>query len=180
MEPLSPTSTKEEIADRMILANDDMAMMKKDCPTFPINEQMLQTFFRNKDGTLSQRPKAKRGTVFERDGRVFEQAWCDGHQRWEFSHTPHLTRRMPKEDIKIQREMGQKLIRLLFLSVVGWIFLVFVVAWDPMNGRGELIREYSNGAVHTFHQKEIALARMATAVIVAVVAVLLVMVGLYV
>jgi hypothetical protein len=178
-EPLTRKSTEEQVASRMIMANDDMNIMKKKCPTFPITNQMLQTFFRNKDGTLSNRPKAKRGTVFERDGRLFEQAYCEVHDRWEFSHTPHLTRRIPKDDVKIQREMGRRLITILFISIVGWPFLIFFVAWDLGNVRNDIMREYTKGRVQTFHQKEVVRARWATILIVAVIAVALVMIGVY-
>jgi hypothetical protein len=163
----------------MIMANDDMNILKKKCPTFPVSDQMLKTFFRNKDGTLSTRPKAKRGTVKEKDGSIFEQAYCEEHHRWEFSHTPHLTPRIPKDDEDLQREAGKQLVVLLFVSVIGWIFLALIVAWDPLNGREELIREYSRGRVHSFHEKEIATARSLAAVMAAVVAVALTMVGVY-
>jgi hypothetical protein len=163
----------------MVMANDAMNIMKKKCPTFPLHDQMLKTFFRKKDGTVSTRSKAKRGTVFEQDGRFFEQAYCDLHNRWEFSHTPHLTKRIPKDDVKIQREMGQRLLVLLFISILGWWMIVFIVAWDPGHVRDDLMREYTKGSVQTFHQKEIVKARMLTGVMGVVTAVALVMVGVY-
>ena len=162
----------------MIMANDDMNILRKTCPTFPLSGQMLKTYFRSKDGTISKHPKAKRGTVFERDGRLFEQAYCEVHDRWEFSHTPHLTRRTPKDDIKIQREMGRKLILILFLSILGWLPLIFMIAFDPGDVRDDVIREYTKGAVSTFHQKEIVLARQVTVLIAVIIAVALTLVGL--
>jgi hypothetical protein len=177
-EPLTRSSNEEQITSRMVMANDDMNILRKKCPTFPLNDQTLRTFFRNEDGTVSNRAKGKRGTVFERDGRVLEQAYCEKHKRWEFSHIPRLTRRIQKQDVKIQRQMSQRLIVLLFISVIGWPFLVFVVAWDLGHVRDDMMREYTKGAAQTFHQKEIIKARLATGLIVAIIAVALVLVGL--
>lgn len=73
--------------------------------------------------------------------------------------------------------MGRKLISLLFISIVGWPLIVFVIAWDPAHVRDDVMREYTKGAAQTFHQKEIVRARFVSAVIVAVIAVALVLVG---
>ncbi len=163
----------------MIMANDDMNILKKKCPVFPLNDSMLKLFFRNQNGTATDRPKARRGTKFEEDGRIFEQAWCDVHNRWEFSHAPRLTRRVPKDDPKIQREMGRRIILWFFLSIIGWLPLIFIVAWDPGHVRDDVMREWTKGACQTFHKKEIVLARMLTGFIGAVVAVALALVGVY-
>ncbi|KAF7508158.1 hypothetical protein GJ744_009599 [Endocarpon pusillum] len=178
-QPLTSSSTDNQIAERMIMANNDMNTLKKKCPEFPLNDSMLKLVFRNEDGTATDRPKALRGTKYEEDGRIFEQAWCDVHNRWEFSHAPRLTKRIPKDDPKIQREMGRRIVLWLFLSVIGWLPLIFFVAWDPGHVRDDVMREWTKGTCQTFHKKEILLARMLTGFIGAVVAVALALVGVY-
>lgn len=150
---------------------------QEELPHLPLSKQLLQTFFRTRDGTTTKRHKGRRGRTFERDGRIFEQAWCDQHDRWEFSHSPRLTSRIPREDVTLQRKMGRQLISWLFVSFVGWPLIVFVVAWDPACVRDDVMREYTKGTAQTFHQKEIVLARVVSSLIAVLIAVALVLVG---
>ena len=57
--------------------------------------------------------------------------------------------------------------------------IVFMIGWDPGHVRDDLIKEYTRGAVHTFHKEEIATARMLTGLMAAMIAVALTMIGVY-
>lgn len=139
------------------MAIDDMSRLESECPVFPLRDDHLNVPL-VQNGVVTSKMRYYRDGYNSQDGRLEEQAYCDVHQRREFSHVPTLTRTRPNiTQVAQRREIGKKVVRWAsFAPILGWPILYGITTRAAYTN--DLVWNMSAGKVHDFAEEEVKLA----------------------
>lgn len=156
---LPETSTEGEIEDHIKMYIDDMDRLGSDCPKFPLRAEHLKDtlvkYIPEDDAYIETSRMRCHSDYSTRDGRLYEDAYCDFHQRQEFDHAPTIVRRQPTgAQVAQRREIGKKIIKYATcVPIFGWVVLNSIAQKGHLGN--DLVWQLSEGKVRDFGEDEV-------------------------
>ncbi len=140
-------ATEDEIRRWIETYLDDMDRLSSDCPKYPLRDEHMQDPL-IQGGIKTSKMRCYRD--YTRRCTVEELAYCDHHERREFSVTPTILHRPINGAQSVQqRRLGGTIVRFAgFIPVLGLLVLHVIAVQDPI--ANQLIYRLSGGTVTSF------------------------------